>query len=68
MTHRKPIREFDAHRLIGLICRYPKHKWHFKVWQFMWIKMHVQKCYECSMRIEELLKKHPHIGQPPEIN
>lgn len=65
---RKPIREFDAHRLIGLICRYPKHKWHLRVWEFMWIKRHTDQCYECQKKIDELLVKHPRIGMPPDVN
>lgn len=62
------MHKFDAHRLVGLIVRYPKHKWNFKVWQMMWIKMHVDQCYECNQRIDELLKKHPQVGPNQEVN
>lgn len=62
------MHKFDAHRLVGLICRYPRHKWHFKVWQMMWIKLHVKDCYECNMRIDELQKKSPKIGPTQENN
>ena len=66
----EPMHKFDAHRVVGLIIRYPKHKWKFRVWQFMWIKMHIQECYECRMRMDEMLAKYPQkqIGLPPEVN
>lgn len=60
--------KFDAHRLVGLIVRYPKHRWRLKVWQFMWIKMHTDQCDKCAVKIDELLAKHPQIGRNPEPN
>lgn len=62
------MKQFDAHRLIGLIARYPRHKFRFKVWQFMWIKMHVKNCFICQERIESVVKKHPSIGPVQELN
>lgn len=66
--NRKPIRHFDAHRVIALVCRYPKHKWRFRVWQFMYIQQHVRQCYECNMRLDELDRRNPRIGPPQEAN
>lgn len=63
------MHKFDAHRLVGLIVRYPKHKWHFKVWQFMWIKMHVEQCTVCQDNMDNLIKSQPpQIGRSPEPN
>lgn len=66
--YRRPL---DAHRVIGLICRYPKHKWHFKVGQFLALKAHAKSCYECNDRLDALIKRYPQkpqIGPPQEMN
>lgn len=61
-------RKLNAHRIIGLICRYPKHKWRLKVRQFLELQAHSRQCYECNDRITELLIKNPKIGPPEERN
>jgi len=62
------MHKFDAHRLMGLIVRYPKHKWKFKVWQMMWLKMHTDSCDECQTKMDKLLNDKPQIGFNPEKN
>ena len=65
---RQLIRHFDAHRVIALLCRYPRHKWRFRVWQYIYIRQHVRQCYECDMKLDALDKRNPRIGCPKDSN
>lgn len=61
----------QTHRIIGLICRYPFHRWRFKVWQFLLLKHHAADCYECNMRLDDLTRRYPQkptIGPAQERN
>jgi hypothetical protein len=62
------MHKFDAHRAVGLMARYPRHKWNLKVGQMMWLQAHVDQCHECKDRIDDLLAKHPRIGPTQEQN
>jgi hypothetical protein len=61
----------QTHRIVELICRYPRHKWRLKVWQFVLLRHHVANCYECNMRMDDLTRRYPQkptIGPTPEVN